>query len=410
MGVGADGSTAPSPVRAARRGLVVLLGALSAFGPLCLDMYLPALPALPDSLHGTVSGAQLSLSAAILGLGGGQLIVGPLSDRLGRRLPLLAGLMLFVLTSAACAITTSMTLFVLLRLLQGAAGAAGVVISRAAVADRFTGTRAATVFATIAVVNGLAPILAPVLGAQILRLGSWRTVFWVLAGIGVVLLVAAALIVDESLPVARRTGGGLGQTLAGFRTLIGDRMFVGWALAGTLVTAAMFGYISASPFLLQDGFGLSAAQFSFCFGANALGIVALSQLGRMLLRRFTPAALLTWAVGQCLAGAAVLALALAVGWGLFAVLAGLFVMVSAVGLALPFASVLAMDRHREIAGSASALLGTLQYALGAITAPLVGLGDRTAGTALWITAVVCSAGAGVAALGARRASETSPPA
>ena len=146
----------------------------------------------------------------------------------------------------------------------------------------------------------------------------------------------------------------------------------------------MFGYISASPFLLQDGFGLSAAQFSFCFGANALGIVALSQLGRMLLPRFTPADLLTWAVGQCVVGAVglSLALSLAVGWGLFAVLAALFVMVSAVGLALPFASVLAMDLHREIAGAASALLGTLQYALGAITAPLVGLGDRTTGTAL----------------------------
>ena len=393
---------APSPARAARRGLVVLLGALSAFGPLCLDMYLPALPELANSLHGTASGAQLSLSAAIVGLGGGQLIVGPLSDRLGRRLPLLAGLALFVLTSAACAVTTSMALFVVLQLLQGAAGAAGVVISRAAVADRFTGTRAATVFATIAVVNGLAPILAPVLGAQILRFGSWRTVFWVLAGIGVVLLVAALLIVDESLPVARRTTGGLAQTLVGFRTLLTDRIFVGWALAGTLVTAAMFGYISASPFLLQDGFGLSAAQFSFCFGANALGIVALSQLGRVLLRRFTPADLLTWAVGQCVVGAVGLSLALTLRWGLFPVLAALFVMVSAVGLALPFASVLAMDRHREIAGAASALLGTLQYALGAITAPLVGLGDRTAGTALWITATVCSVGAGVAALGAHR--------
>ena len=386
----------------------MLLGALSAFGPLCLDMYLPALPELANSLHSTASGAQLSLSAAIVGLGGGQLIVGPLSDRLGRRLPLLAGLALFVVTSAACAITTSMSVFVVLRLLQGAAGAAGVVISRAAVADRFTGTRAATVFATIAVVNGLAPILAPVLGAQILRFGSWRTVFWVLAGIGVVLLVAATLIVDESLPVARRAAGGLTQTLAGFRTLLTDRIFLGWALAGTLVTAAMFGYISASPFLLQDGFGLSAAQFSFCFGANALGIVALSQLGRMLLPRFTPADLLTWAVGQCVVGAVGLSLALSLRWGLFAVLAALFVMVSAVGLALPFASVLAMDLHREIAGAASALLGTLQYALGAITAPLVGLGDRTTGTALWITALVCAAGAGLAAAGARRATQLPP--
>lgn len=383
------------------------LGALSAFGPLCLDMYLPALPELAPALGSTDAAAQLSLSACILGLALGQLLVGPISDRRGRRGPLLVGVAAFALISAGCAITTSMPLLIVLRFLQGAAGAAGIVVGRAVVADLFSGRAAASYFAAMAAINGLAPILAPVVGGQILRVGTWRTVFWVLAGIGAVLWFATLLVIRETLSPQRRGGTGWRGTARDLRMVLTDRFYLGYVVAGTMVAAAMFGYISGSPFLLQDGFALTPQQFSLCFAANALGIVGATQLGRLLLRRTDSAMILRCGVVQAAVGATLLLLALLFGWGLWPVLAGLFVMVSAVGLALPHSSALAMDLHRPIAGTASAVFGLTQFALGAITAPLVGLGDRSAGTALGVTAVVTVA-VGAAALLLTRTRRSGP--
>jgi len=375
-------------VRPGGAWLVIALGALSSFGPLCLDMYLPALPQLPGDLSSTASAAQLTLSACIVGLGLGQLITGPASDRFGRRGPLLIGVAVFVAASVVCAVTTSMTLLIVTRLVQGAAGAAGIVVGRAVVADLFAGKVAAAYFSAIAAINGLSPILAPVIGGQVLRVGTWRTVFWVLAGIGVAMLLLAFFVIRETLPPERRSSGGMTGDLRAFATLLHDRGYTNTVLAGTMVSAAMFGYISATPFLLQDGFGLSAQWFSACFALNALGIVAATQIGRMLLHRTTSFALLSWGVGQALMGAVLLMVTVLAGWGLAMVLVSLFVMVSSVGLALPHSSAIAMDRHRSIAGAASALFGLAQFAFGAVTAPLVGLGDRTSGLALAVTAVV----------------------
>ena len=377
--------------------LIITLGALSGFGPLCLDMYLPALPELPAALSSTSSAAQLTLSACIIGLAVGQLITGPLSDRLGRRGPLLVGVAIFAAASVICAVTTSMTLLIVVRFVQGAAGAAGIVVGRAVVADLFAGKVAAAYFSAIATINGLAPILAPVIGGQVLLVGTWRTVFWVLGGIGVVLLVLSAVVIKETLPVERRTKGGFGGTLRAFRTLTGDRGYVGTVLAGSMVTAAMFGYISASPFVLQDRFGLSAQWFSACFALNAIGIILATQIGRILLRWTTSFVLLAVGVFQALLGAVLLTVTVLAGWGLVMMLVSLFVMVSAVGFALPHASAIAMDRHRVIAGSASALLGLTQFALGAVTAPLVGIGDVSSGLAMAVTAVIATM-MGVAAL------------
>ncbi len=387
--------TGPAVVPRAGAAWVVALALLSSFGPLCLDMYLPALPDLPGELGSTATLAQLTLSACIVGLGLGQLIAGPWSDRVGRRLPLIVGLLLFVGSSALCAVTTSMELLVALRVVQGAAGAVGIVVGRAVVADRFAGAAAASYFAIIAAINGLSPILAPVVGGQILAVGTWRTVFWVLAGFGLLLAVLTWFAVPESLPPARRLRsrepGDPVRRESAFRTLLTDRGYVGVVIAGSMVTAAMFGYISASPFLLRTGFGLSPQAFSVCFATNAVGIVITTQLGRRLLVRTSAARVLTLGVAQAIVGAVALLAVTLVGAGLVAVLIALFVMVSAVGFALPFSSAIAMDRHRRIAGTASALVGLAQYAFGALTAPLVGLGDRTTCVALGATAVVATA-------------------
>ncbi|MBM9475922.1 multidrug effflux MFS transporter [Nakamurella flavida] len=381
--------------------MLLAVGALSGFGPLCLDMYLPALPELPGDLGSTAGAAQLTLSACIVGLALGQLLVGPVSDAVGRRGPLLVGVTVFAAASAVCALTTSMTVLIAARFVQGAAGAAGIVVGRAVVADLFVGRAAASAFATVAAVNGLAPVLAPLIGGQVLRVGDWRTVFWVLAGLGLVLLALAAALIPESLPRERR--GGRTGTLAAFRVLLADRAYLGCVLAGTMVSAAMFGYISASPFLFQEGFGLSPQAFSWTFALNAVGIVLATQIGRVALRRVGPASILAAGIAQAAVGAAALTVAVLAGWGVVAVAVALFVMVSAVGLALPNASALALARHREIAGSASALFGLTQFALAAVTAPLVGLGDRAAGTALAVTAVVCVLLGAGAFLLARRA-------
>ena len=222
-GPATPGAAAPLAAQPVRHpggvALIIALGALSGFGPLCLDMYLPALPELPADLSSTAAAAQLTLSSCIVGLAVGQLITGPLSDRLGRRGPLLVGVGIFVITSALCAITTSMTMLIVIRFVQGAAGAAGIVIGRAVVADLFAGKVAAAYFSAIATINGIAPIVAPVIGGQVLRVGSWRTVFWVLAGIGVVMLVLAAFVVKETLPPERRSAGGLPSTIKAFGTL-----------------------------------------------------------------------------------------------------------------------------------------------------------------------------------------------
>ena len=195
--------------------------------------------------------------------------------------------------------TTSMTVLIVVRFVQGTAGAAGIVVGRAVVADMFAGKVAASYFAAIATINGLAPILAPVIGGQVLRVSTWRAVFWVLAGIGLVILVLAAIVIRETLPPQRRSSGGFRTTTRAFGTLVRDRGYLGCVLAGCMVTAAMFGYISASPFLLQDGFGLTPPWFSACFALNAIGIIIATQIGRIMLRRTTSFALLGWGVGQC---------------------------------------------------------------------------------------------------------------
>jgi DHA1 family bicyclomycin/chloramphenicol resistance-like MFS transporter len=360
--------------------MVLILGALGGFGPLSIDMYLPGLPALSRELGASASEAQLTLSACLLGLALGQTLSGPLSDELGRRRPLLAGLIAYVVASILCSLAPSIYALVGLRFVQGAAGGAGLVIGRAMVRDRYEGLAMARFFSVLMLVSGLAPILAPIVGAQLMEFTSWRGVFVVLAALGAVLVVAVAIGLGETLSPGRRQRGGLAATLQVFRRLLTDRSFVGFALSGGLAIGAMFAYIAGSPFVLQNVYGASPQLFSLIFGTNALGIMAVGQLNRALIGRHEPIRLLAIGLAIGVFGGLTLLAAVATGiGGLPLVLASLFLVVASLGMVLPNSSALALAGDPSTAGSASALLGLLQFAVGALAAPLVGLGgDATA--------------------------------
>lgn len=375
--------------------LVLILGSLSAFGPLSIDMYLPSLPSLSRDLGASASAAQLTLSACLLGLAVGQVIAGPLSDTLGRRRPLLVGLVAYILASLFCVVAPSISILIGLRLVQGTAGAAGIVIARAIVRDKYSGIAVARFFAILMLVSGIAPIAAPVIGGLLLRFTSWRGVFIILAILVTLMLLAVITGLGETLPPERRQSGELRTTLATFRRLLTDRLFVGYTLSCGLSFAAMFSYISGSPFVIQDIYGLSPQAFSLIFGTNALGIGMMGQVSGRLVGRVSPRRLLAGALTAIAIGGAALLLAVIASSGLIGILPALFVVVASQGMVFPNATALAMADYPRTAGSASALLGVLQFALGAAIAPLVGVAGPT--TALPMAVVI--AALGVSALG-----------
>jgi len=365
---------------------VLLVGALSAFAPLSIDMYLPGLPAIATGLGATPAEVQLTLTACLFGLAVGQLICGPLSDTFGRRRALLIGLALYTVASLLCAIAPTVWGLVALRLLQGLGGAAGIVIARAVVRDHFAGAEAARFFALTMMVNGLAPILAPIIGGQLLLITTWQGVFVVLGAIGAVLFVVAAFRLRESLPPERRRSGRLSDVARSYQGLLRDRRFMSYVLASALAFAAMFSYISASPFIIEGVFGQSPQVFSLFFALNALGIVIASQVSGSLVGRVAPGRILL--TGLCISatGGVVLITAAAVGLGLFGIALGFFMVVASYGLVAPNAAALALADQPHQAGSASALLGASQFFIGAAAAPLVSLGGTT--TALPMAVVI----------------------
>ncbi|MBX5450902.1 Bcr/CflA family multidrug efflux MFS transporter [Thermogemmatispora sp.] len=359
--------------------LIIILGSLSAFGPLSLDMYLPALPLLSQDLGANASEAQLTLSACLVGLALGQLLAGPLSDSLGRRRPLLIGLLIYILASLCCAVVPSITLLIGLRLIQGMAGAAGIVIARATVRDKYSGILMARFFSMLMLVSGIAPIAAPLIGGFLLRLTTWRGIFLFLTLLVVLIWIAALLGLPESLPPERRQSGKLGTTLGTFRRLLTDKAFLSYALSCGLSAAAMFAYISGSPFVTQDIYGLSPQAFSLVFGTNALGIAIMGQINGRLVGRIAPRKLLAGALTAVALGSGGLFLAVIGGVGLIGILPALFVVVASQGMVFPNAATLALTDHPREAGSAAALVGLLQFVLGAIASPLVGIaGSQTA--------------------------------
>ena len=372
----------------------MVLGALSAVGPLSLDLYLPGLPELADDVGASASAAQLTLTACLLGLATGQLLSGPWSDAVGRRRPLVIGAGAYVIASLACAIAPSIVTLVALRFVQGLAGAAGIAISRAIVRDLRSGAAAARLFAGLLLVTGLAPILAPVLGGQLLLVTDWRGLFVALAGLGALILVGTLLFVPESHAPALRRAGGLADTLRVFRRLLGQRRFLGCTLASGLAFAAMFAYIAGSPFVLQNTYSLSPSQFSAVFAANAVGIIIAGQISARLIARLGSrlvlgAGLATGASG----GVALLAVVVLGGVGLAGIVPALFLVVSSIGIVIPSATAIALEGDPSTAGSASALLGLAQFAVGAVTAPLVGVAGTDTALPMAIVIVTCGLGA-----------------
>ncbi|MET8288595.1 multidrug effflux MFS transporter [Streptomyces sp. RPA4-2] len=381
-----SGDAAPRDPAALRRtGLLVtlILGGLTATPPLAMDMYLPSLPEVTRSLHAPAATVQLTLTACLAGMAFGQLVVGPMSDKWGRRRPLLAGLVVYVLATALCALAPDVELLVAFRLAQGLAGAAGIVIARAVVRDLYDGMAMARFFSTLMLISGVAPVVAPLIGGQILRATDWRGVFVVLTAVGIGLTALVWTKLPETLASGDRHGGGVGEALRSMRALLADRVFTGYMLAGGFAFAALFAYISASPFVIQEIYGASPQTFSLLFGVNSVGLVAVGQInGKLLVGRVGLDKVLAVGLALIALGATALLLMSAGVFGevgLAPVAVALFVLMSAMGLALPNTQALALMRVRHAAGSASALLGTSSFLIGAVASPLVGIaGEHTA--------------------------------
>jgi DHA1 family bicyclomycin/chloramphenicol resistance-like MFS transporter len=371
--------------------LALVLGAFVAVGPLTIDMYLPALPTIATELGTTSAMVQLTLTGTLIGLAIGQLVLGPLSDAFGRRTPLLAGTALYVVASLLVLAAPNIAVLGGLRVLQGVGSAAGAVVAMAVVRDLFTGRAAATMLSRLFLVLGAAPVLAPTLGGELLRFTSWRGIFAVLAVYGLLLLAVGALALRETLPPSRRSTRGVAGTMRTYRGLLRDRTFVGLVLVAGLTMAGLFSYVSGSSFVFQRQFGLDEQQFGLLFGAGAFWLIAATQLNPVVLRRWSPAqALIAGTVVGALSGAVLLVLAATGTGGLPGVVVPLWTMLFASGLALPNAPALALSRHGESAGSAAALLGAVQFGVGAAVSPVVGLlgNDAAAMGTVILTALV----------------------
>lgn len=361
---------APSRIPA---GFVLLLGALVAIGPLTIDLYLAAFPRITTDLATTPAAVQFTITATLAGLALGQLLIGSLSDAIGRRRPLIAGLTLYVVASLVIVVVPTVGLLATARFAQGLGASAGMVLSMAIVRDRFDGVQVGKVLARLMLVVGVAPALAPLIGAQFLLLGTWRWMFVALAGFGVLLLVLAMTVVPESLPVERRRAGGVGPAVRSYLGLLGDRTFMALALLSGFSMAGIFTYVSTATFVYQGEFGLSTQQFALLFASGAVAITAGTQLNGLLVGRVAPTRILTVAVCVSLVVAVALVVFALTGAGLVPLVVSLLLTLLCAGILLPAVPVIALEANAHRAGSAAALLGAVQFGVGAAAAPLTGL-------------------------------------
>jgi DHA1 family bicyclomycin/chloramphenicol resistance-like MFS transporter len=371
--------------------LGIILGALTAMGPLAIDMYLPSLPTIAGELGSTTAAVEVTVAAYFTGLAAGQSLYGPISDRLGRKPPLYLGLLLFMAASIGCAFAASVPALVTLRFLQAVGGCALMVVSRAMVRDLFDERDSMRVLSLLMLVMGLAPILAPLAGGQLLVAFGWRAIFWLLTACAATCLAAVWWLLPESLAVADRRRDSLATVSRLYLMLLRDRAFMVQAICGSLTLAALFAYIAGSPTVFIQLFEVPPERFGLYFGANAFGLIAASQINGRLARTLPAGAILARVVPVTALAGVVLLVNAVTGFGGFAgILVPLFVCVASVGFVVPNTTVLAMAPHGRMAGSASALLGTLQFAAGAAAAAAVSALNN--GTAVPLGAVVAACG------------------
>ncbi len=373
-----------------RARMIVLLGLMVALGPLTIDMYLPALPKIADDLSVSSSVVQLTLTGTLAGLALGQLIVGPLSDSLGRRRPLMAGIVLHMVASVVCILAPNLVTLGLARVLQGVGAAAAMVVAIAVVGDLFAESAAATVLSRLMLVLGVAPVVAPSLGAAVLLHASWHWVFAVLVVLAGALLLLAALALPETLPLSHRRPLRVRGIAATYVELLRDARFVILVLVAALGMSGLFAYIAGASFVLQGRFGLDQQAFALVFGAGAVALIGATQFNVVLLKRFAPQTIVLWALSAALlAGGVFVALSVAHVGGLAGFVVPVWAILAAMGLVIPNAPAVALSRHPDAAGTAAALLGAAQFGLGAAVAPVVGvLGNDEIALAVVMTAGV----------------------
>ena len=356
-----------------RATYVLVLGALTALGPFTVDLYLPAFPQVEADLGISTALVQLTLTATMIGFGFGQLVVGPWSDRIGRRLPLLLATTVHVGASLAVALAPDISWLLAARVLQGAGAAAGAVVALAMVRDLFGGYPLVRMLSRLALVSGLAPILAPLIGSQLLLVMPWRGLFGVLAAYGVLVVVASWLFIVETLPPARRVD--LGHSTLGerYRALLRDRIFVGVAIIGGFTFTGLFAYLSASSFLFQDVYGLDPQAYGIVFAANSVGVVLGVQISSRLARYVGPQWILSVSTAVLLMSAIAIVVLDQVDAGIWGTMVPLFFFITACGFGFPMVQVLALANHGKEAGTAASLLGAMNFGLAGLLSPIVGL-------------------------------------
>ncbi len=377
-----------SPIGKERFLIAICLGMLAGIGPLCTDFYLPALPQVAASLQASASEVQLSLTASLIGIAAGQVFIGPISDMRGRRMPLLVSLTIFLITSLLCAASGTIMELVVWRFMQGIAGAGGIVLSRAIACDLYSGSDLTEFFSLLMLINGIAPILSPVAGGQILKFTDWSGIFIVLSVLSLVIFTFTWFGVKESLPVERRKSGGIKEMLLAFGHLFQDKRFTAYALVHSFIIGGLFGYIAASPFVLQGLYGLSAENFSLCFAVNGIGIMIAAQLTGKMSGRFGEKCLLKFGLTLALvASLAILFVSYFKISEIWSIVVPLFIMVSCIGITTTTSFALAIQTQRNAAGSASGLLGVIAFLFGAIASPLVGIGGGASAVPMGIVLV-----------------------
>ncbi|WP_236685749.1 multidrug effflux MFS transporter [Demequina oxidasica] len=359
--------------RSGRIGYILMLGALVALGPFTIDLYLPAFPEVAADLNASDAAIQFTLTATMIGFGLGQLIVGPLSDSFGRKKPLIIATALHIVASIAVALAPTVEWVMVGRVFQGIGAAGGAVVAMAVVRDLFAGQALIRMLSRMALVTGLAPVLAPVIGSQLLRVVDWREVFYVLAAYGILIGLIVMTRLAETLPHENRGVAEPGIVRKRYKKLLSDPAFVGIAVVGAMTFTTLFAYLSSSSFVLQDIFGLSAQEYGIAFGVNSAGLLVCTQIASRLMRRLPPRAVLALGLSVMMSGALALLIGTAFELGLLGVMVPLFFVVASVGLIMPAVQVTALGNHGKEAGTAASLIGAANFGVAGLLSPLVGM-------------------------------------